>query len=118
MAKVKKPIRDTMSRCDPPSMLWDTVRNPYATHRPEPSKLVQTENQAVQKRINKQVYNRLSHVQNPFFQLLSFIFGQICFVVGLPPHFFLCLVPRWGFSYLVLPTYKFISGILADGAPG
>jgi hypothetical protein len=111
MAKLKV-YRDTIGRCEPPSMLWDAVRNPYAPSvRPEPA-LVQAKDQAVQKRINKEVYNRLSHTQvapffHVFFKFFAFLFEQLCFIVGLPLYFVLCILPHWCCYYLILPVYKF-----------
>jgi hypothetical protein len=109
MAKLKV-HRDTLGRCEPSSMLWDAVRNPHAPPvRREPLVVSSSGGQSEQTRINREIYDRLAQVKSPLFQLLSFLFSQACFIVGLPLYFVLCLVPQWCGTYLFSPVWKFIA---------
>lgn len=98
------PIRkDSMSRCEEPSMLYDTVRNPAA--RSAPAKPVDPANQCkdtietTQQRLNREVLERFqntsSRLPHHSFVVVAQAGKYLFLAIMLPPYLCFYGIPRW-----------------------
>lgn len=93
--------KESWSRCEHPSMLYDTVRNPRATHIPP--KVILNPNldtiESTQKRLNNEMLHRLKNLglQLPHESFVAVVqVGKYVFLaVMLPPYLMLYTFPRW-----------------------
>lgn len=94
--------RDSMSRCEQPSMLFDTVRNPHA-RRVAPKVVVGEVSkdtlESTQKRLNRQMFERVQNLglrlPHDSFVAVVHVGKYVFLAVMLPPYLCLYGIPRW-----------------------
>lgn len=95
--------KESWSRCEQPSMLYDTVRNPSASRQPpRPSAVLSTSKdtiETVQQRLNREMLERL-HTKGRVLPHDSFVaviqVGKYLFLaVMLPPYLCFYALPKW-----------------------
>jgi predicted translin family RNA/ssDNA-binding protein len=91
--------RDSWGRCEQPSMLYDTIRNPYARHIP-PKPVVKTDTiESTQQRLNRQIFERLQNggLRLPHESYVAVVqVGKfLVLAIMLPPYLLVYGLPRW-----------------------
>lgn len=105
------PIRkDSMSRCEAPSMLYDTVRNPAAPHVPlKPAVDVAKDTlESTQQRLNREMLERFqntsSRLPHQSFVVVVQAGKYLFLAIMLPPYICFYGIPRW-FLMDALPKF-------------
>ncbi|MEI8366094.1 MAG: hypothetical protein WCF65_06720 [Parachlamydiaceae bacterium] len=105
MALMKGPVqRDSFSRCETPSMLYDAVRHPHAKYTPPKAVVNFTDNtkdtmESTQQRLNREMLNRFQSkgLELPHESYVAVVqVGKYLFLaIMLPPYLCLYAFPQW-----------------------
>jgi len=93
--------KDSTSRCDPPSMLYDTIRNPNAPKTPPRQEIVIGKDtiESTQQRLNREVQEKFEGVGRrlPHESYVAVVqVGKYMFLaIMLPPYLCIYGIPRW-----------------------
>ncbi len=91
--------KDSLGRCDAPSMLYDTIRNPRAPYIPPPPIVSPDTIESTQQRMNREVLERFkgTGMRLPHDSFVAVVnIGKYLFLaIMLPPYLCLYGIPRW-----------------------
>lgn len=117
---MRAPIsRDSMSRCEEPSMLYDTVRNPMARKIPPKPALDPTSKtldtlESTQQRLNREMMERFqnssSRVSHQTFAIAIQAGKYLFLAVMLPPYLCFYGLPRWFLADLMPQFFSLMKG--------
>jgi hypothetical protein len=98
--------KDSMSRCDTPSMLYDTVRRPNAPYVPakpaiDPAALTKDTIETTQQRLNREMMERFqntsSRMPHQSFVVVAQVGKYLFLAIMLPPYICFFRIPYWLF---------------------
>lgn len=103
--------KDSMGRCEPPSMLYDTIRNPRGPHIPQKVESISKDTiESTQTRIHREVLEKFEGrgLKLPHESFVAVVqVGKYLFLaIMLPPYLCMYGIPRW-FLVAALPQFFF-----------
>lgn len=98
--KMPGPIYDSVARCEAPSMLYDTVRNPNAPYIPPVASSNSKDTlQSTQQRLNREVFERFKNtglnLPHESFVAVVQVGKYVFLAIMLPPYLCFYGIPRW-----------------------
>lgn len=98
--KFPGPIHDSLGKCDNPSMLYDTIRNPNAPYvRPQVSLDSKDTLESTQQRLNREIFERFRNsglnLSHESFIAVAQVGKYMFLAIMVPPYLLFYGVPRW-----------------------
>ncbi len=99
--------QDSMARCEPSSMLYDTIRNPRAPYIPPVQEVVKPDTiESTQQRVDREVLERFQgsgrKLPHDSFVAVVHVGKYVFLAIMLPPYLCMYGIPRW-FLVTALP---------------
>lgn len=111
------PIRDSISRCDQFTTIYDTIRNPNLPNIPPPTNSVMDQGkdtiQSTQQRLNREVLERFQNsglkLSHETFMAVAQVGKYLFLAIMLPPYLCLYGIPKWMLMQLIPQCYQIIT---------
>lgn len=104
--------KDSLGRCDPPSMLYDTIRNPNAPYVPPKQQVVSPDTiESTQQRLNREMMERFKvdgRATHDTFVTVVQVGKYLFLAIMLPPYLCMYGIPRWMFVNLLPQMFHFV----------